>query len=269
MTARPDACQNPPTRSAKSMPPKRKTLSSATAPKPKKEKKPPAPDWRQPVFYWRGAVTGAVWEGTWVASTDGLPSDADFKDSANTFRLECGKPLSTLAKARGEDRAAAFAGGTYKLDNGEGLGDYSDLEHKIFAFNGPPPHHPSCSSWAVVGACGDTEFGRFVSLGRLDEKASGEVPGDDTYGRLTLARRYLAEDDPRAAMSAYDVARRVASCGADEWANDAPWLALPWKVPTVGWPGPQMPPKGAMKLLEAHCEDEGTSWAVGFGPRCS
>ena len=41
--------------------------------------------------------------------------------------------------------------------------------------------------YAVVAACGDTQFGRFVSLGYVD--------GQD----MVLARRYVADDDVRAA----------------------------------------------------------------------
>ena len=156
-------------------------------------------------------------------------------------------------------------GGSYKLDNGDGPADYSDLEHEIFAYNGPPDHHPAVHSWAVVGACGDTEFGRFVSLGVLDGKAPGECPGNDTYTRLTLVRRYIADDDPRNGMSAEEVARRVSSCGQEEWAINAPWLALPWKVPS-SWPAPLSTPPAFRGLLEAHCEDEGTDWCVGVGP---
>ena len=50
----------------------------------------------------------------------------------------------------------------------------------------------------------------------------------DTYTRLTLVRRYIADDDPRNGMSAEEVARRVSSCGKDEGFINAPWLALPW-----------------------------------------
>ena len=51
---------------------------------------------------------------------------------------------------------------------------YEDIEHLIWAVKGPPSHHPlgDIFDWATVGACGDTPFGRFVSLGRLDKKGS-------------------------------------------------------------------------------------------------
>ena len=250
------------------MAPKKRKSSSATAAA--KRKKAPAADWRQPVFYWRGTISGSKWEGTWVASEAGLPSDADFAASTNAFKLVCSTPVfesvgSLQSPGLGGNGGSGTFTGSYKLDNGEGPADYSDLEHEISVNNGPPSHHPALHSWAVVGACGDTEFGRFVSLGVLDGEVSGGVPGDDTYSRLTLVRRYIAEDDPRNGMSAKEVACRVTSCGKEEWAMNAPWLALPWKVPS-SWPAPLSASPAFRDLLEAHCEDEGTDWCVGFGP---
>ena len=244
------------------MAPKKRKSSSSTA---ARKKKAPAADWRQSAFYWRGAVSGSTWEGAWVASDEGLPSDADFAASTNTFKLVCSTALSSIYPCGAREHGGGTFTGEYKLDNGDGPADYSDLEHEIFAYNGPPGHHPAVHSWAVVGACGDTEFGRFVSLGVLDGEVSGGVPGDDTYSRLTLVRRYIAEDDPRNGMSAKEVACRVASCGKEEWAMNAPWLALPWKVPS-SWPAPLSASPAFRDLLEAHCEDEGTDWCVGVGP---
>ena len=102
-----------------------------------------------------------------------------------------------------------------------------------------------------------------MSLGRLDQKAPGEVPGNDTYTRLTLARRYIGDDDKRTKMSAQAVCNRVSAAQApDEGFINAPWLALPWRLPG-NWPLPLMPKKELMAILEKHCEDEGTDWAVG------
>ena len=258
------------------MAPKKRKSSSATAAA--KRKKAPAADWRQPVFYWRGTISGSKWEGTWVASEAGLPSDADFAASTNAFKLVCSTPVfesvgSLQSPGLGGNGGSGTFTGSYKLDNGEGPADYSDLEHEISVNNGPPSHHPAVHSWAVVGACGDTEFGRFVSLGVLDGTGEPHTltgPGGfpntgSTYSRLTLARRYIAEDDPRNGMSAKQVVDRLASLGMEEWAMNAPWLVLPWKVPG-SWPAPLPPPAAFQTLLEEHCEDEGTDWCVGVGP---
>ena len=229
----------------------------------------PAADWRTPVFYWRGSVTGSTWEGTWVASLDGLPADADFASSANTFKLECSCPLATVYEHCEEE--VSFTG-SYKLDNGDGPEDFSDLEHTINAWEGPPSHHPACHNWANVGAVGNTPFGRFVSLGRLDRPPnpdgtnSGGQSIGGIYTRLTLARRYIAEDDPRNGMSAEDVCRRVIGLGEDEGVINVPWLGLPYQVPD-SWPGPLPFDARTYRLINANCEDEGNcDWMIGLGP---
>ena len=249
------------------MPPKRGKATAGTAPKRRKAAKE---DWRTPVFYWRGRVDGSKWSGTWVASTNGLPSDAEFEESANTFELTSSKSLATLHNWQlnspdnpGGGGGASFTG-KYKLDNGDGLADYSDVEHQIWAYNGPPAEHPSLESWGAVGACGDTEFGRFVSLGRLDSAVAGSHP--QVYTRLTLARRYIAEDDPRKSMTCKDVVQRVVGPRApDQFALQAPWLALPWKVPDE-WPDALPVREDVYALLEANCEEKGTNWCVGVAP---
>ena len=245
--------------------PKRKATSSSG------KKKKPALDWRVPIFYWRGTLTGKTWQGTWVASEFGLPSDDDFKASENTFKLECSEMLSLVAAGshnstkNWEAEGAKFTG-SYKLDNGDGLEDTEDIEHLIWAVKGPPSHHPlgNIFDWATVGACGDTPFGRFVSLGRLDKKEALPDNPSMQYTRLTLARRYIDDADPRKKMSARDVCARVSSCGEDEWAINTPWLALPWKVPN-NWPeilGVEDPEVRAK--IEKNCEEEDTDWAVGL-----
>ena len=233
-------------------------------PKRKRKKRAPASDWRMPVFYWRGSVAGSTWEGSWVASADGLPADADFASSANTFKLECSCPLDN--KLQNSKDEVSFTG-SYKLDNGDGLEDFSDIEHTIDAWDGPPSHHPATHSWAVVGAIGSTPFGNFISLGRLDRtdgRGGSMVDGD--YTRLTLARRYIADDDPRIGMSAKDVCRRVIGLGEDEGVINVPWLGLPYRVPD-SWPGPLPFDARTQRLIDANCEDEGDcEWMVGLGP---
>ena len=65
---------------------KRKAAAPTTESNVKKKGKPPCADWRTPLFYWRGRVQEddgtlpptSTWDGTWVASAEGLPSDTDF-----------------------------------------------------------------------------------------------------------------------------------------------------------------------------------------------
>ena len=106
-----------------------------------------------------------------------------------------------------------------------------------------------------------------MSLGRLDKRVEGRLPGDAVYQRLTLARRYIADNDPRKGMSAHDMACRVGG-GPEEWAINVPWLALPWKVPPE-YPAPLPAHEPHVAVLEANCEEDGTDsleWAVGLGP---
>ena len=115
------------------------------------------------------------------------------------------------------------------LDNGDGLSSYSDVEHNVCVIE-PEDVEPGPDGFCVVGAQGTTEFGPFVSLGLLEPHGEGH--------RLTLARRYIADKDPRVKMTADAVARRVAAATSVDGAHrKAPWMALPWKV-TAEWPGP-------------------------------
>ena len=192
-----------------------------------KKPKAPKPDWRVPIFFWRGKVRGDTWHGTWVASEDGLPSDEEFAASLNAFALKSDTPITGQCVL---DCLGSYTfTGSYKLDQGEGLADYSDVTHKVCVIEGPPLEGGQ-SGWCIVGARGTTEFGEFVSLGRYDgHSGSGDVT-------LTLARRYIADNDPRCKMSAEEVAGRLDVDEELDWTfSECPWGALPWKVPE-DWP---------------------------------
>ena len=215
------------------MAPKRKKSSPAGATA--KVRKPN--DWRAPLFYWRGATrqdagASGTWTGTWVASEDGLPGSADFDAAPTTFNLTSSRPLTSLGDAGG----AEFISGSYKLDQGDGLADFSDLSHRVHL-----------SAQGVVGACGSTEFGKFISLGKLI--AHG------THGELTLARRYIADNDPRAKLSAEQVALLAASPSERE----EPWTAAVWKV-AAGWKPPSLEvTPGAARADEAATRPDTTT----------
>jgi hypothetical protein len=201
---------------------------------PKKRAKKAA-DWREPIFYWRGTVDSSsigsdVWEGTWVASAEGLPTAEEFKASENTFSLTCSDALGMLVMTEEDGRFF----GSYKLDNGGGPEDFSDIEQTIRVVEGPAVGGPmGDAEWCNVGARGTTEFGEFVSLGTLERGTN----------LLTLARRYISDDDPRCEMSAAEVVGRVEEGGEDQDHTAEPWGALPYKVPE-DWPAslPAPPP---------------------------
>ena len=161
------------------MSPKRKGKAPAAA-----AKKARKPDWRMPLFYWRGTVTAGTWEGLWVASEEGVPTAAEFAASTNSFKLIC---------ADGGQLEGNLTG-SYKLDNGDGPADFSDLEHKVHSM---PVLSKAGTKFQVVGARGDTPFGPFVSLGVLVDETT-----------LTLARRYIDGKDPRNKLSFADVVEK-------------------------------------------------------------
>jgi hypothetical protein len=130
-----------------------------------------------------GANNAFEWKGTWVSSTSGIPSDTAFTSSLNTFSLagkkvlEKDKPLVITANEdewydlaynhtlgigvdKGSFSEGSFISGSYLLDNGSGLSEYSDIEQK-FAFE-------VGDGGGVFKACGNTEFGRFISFGKVE-----------------------------------------------------------------------------------------------------
>ena len=110
-------------------------------------------------------------------------------------------------------------GGTYKLDNGDGLEDTSDDTHRweVRAWPSTPPGEVDRATHAAVAAVGTTPFGRFVSLGVIEGST------------MTLARRYIEDDDPRAAWSS-PAAVLDAVLGDGPLALDEIPAKLPWKV---------------------------------------
>ena len=164
-------------------------------------------DWKATLFIWRGrldvsdARDSVTWGGTWCPTdTDVLPNDGAHLASKNDFELQTRvyrgqdelEILESCIEPRDvEDLGELFWGlehlgdirltGSYQLDQGDGRGHhaYTDDWHDMRV--------SARGQYAVVAACGDTQFGRFVSLGYVD--------GQD----MVLARRYISDDDVRAA----------------------------------------------------------------------
>ena len=205
------------------------------------------------------------WRGAWLGTDDDtMPSDADLKASENTFELktepfdheqiqekanatlvgtefegeECGGTdiffeaidmiLGGMDEEDPEGRKAYFQlsglfemqfGGSYKLDNGSGLEDTSDDTHRweVRTWPATPPGEICCATHAAVAAVGTTPFGRFVSLGVIEGST------------MTLARRYIADDDPRAAWAS-PAAVLDAVLGEGPLALAEIPAKLPWKV---------------------------------------
>ena len=225
--------------------------------RPREEK----PDWRLPLFFWRGSVRLAegapsaadgasaperggggaggsvLWDGSWVSSTveEGLPPDASFSASPCTFSCAAELPLhpGSGAPLRLEALAGAifsFSSSSYLLNNGDGLQRFKDEQHRV-AFEAAPAEPAGAEPLGALlaGGQGTTEFGRFVSVGVAERVADGTL-------RFTLARRYLGGGDARLAWES--AADALQACAAPVGGTPprsellgAPWGALPWRVP--------------------------------------
>jgi uncharacterized cupin superfamily protein len=188
-------------------------------------------DWKATLFYWRGglqlhpATKKLSWRGAWVGSTKGLPSEASFSSSENTFELSANLPkkmlMPTLSSVATEFApkagiSARFTG-SYLLDQGDGNGPqkYSDISQSFLIF--------VRGTGVQVAAKGTTEFGSFVSAGKL---SPGDQKQSDSAGeagvQLTLVRRYLDDGDARSKWSAKKA--------ADELKKEGGRAAVePWK----------------------------------------
>ena len=206
------------------------------------------------------------WRGAWLGTDDDtMPTETALKESANTFELntepfdheqiqekanatlvgtefegeECGGTeivfeaidmiLGGMDEEDPEGRKAFFQldglfemkfGGSYKLDNGDGLEDTADDTHRWEVRSWPKaaPGEVECATHAAVAAVGTTPFGRFVSLGAIDGST------------MTLARRYIADDDPRAAWASPAAVLDAVLGGEGPLALDEIPAKLPWKV---------------------------------------
>lgn len=183
-------------------------------------------DWRSLLYFFHGTVQTNLssgethWQGTWVASSDGLPSPAEFDESPNKFNL-----VSTSFLARDEvaledacpfGRSGDFKGRFSLDDDGSGTHrEVSDIEHRV-VFKACPG---GCS---LVGARGLAPFGQFVSLGRLT------CPSRNVPAQLTLARQYIGMDDPRVQLSAWAALlraeARLTKGRRDAW--ETPWSQM-------------------------------------------
>ena len=187
-------------------------------------------DWKETVFFWRGLLRiyyggqqqKLTWDGSWVPGTSaaGLPSDAAFDASVSTFALTAVLPpqmsgirLSAAGDMLSPSAMTARFKGSYLLDNGDGLNPYTDFAHSFQIFR-------ASSDTVLVVAKGTTEFGPFISAGRLDH-----APSDTTGNavKLTLARRYLEERDKRVRWGVKELAESLMQAEAE--VAEQPWRA--------------------------------------------
>jgi hypothetical protein len=186
-------------------------------------------DWKATMYYWRGELSFdggkkmLTWKGAWVGSTRGLPSDQEFAASPNAFTLTSAKikgGVSLSATAAELEPAAGLKSkftGSYQLDQGDGLETFTDKTH-MFKISAAP------DGSVLVAARGTTEFGAFVSAGRLES-------GGSTGVQLTLARRYVDDADPRKKWTTADrVTTELLSDRQGAFADGGPWRAAAMKL---------------------------------------
>ena len=168
-------------------------------------------NWRETLFVWDGILSfdddvkeggdddgskiGLKWEGTWVgcdcadATRVETPKRGAFDrdvTSANTFAVSGTTASKQGGSADDSLYRVAMIGGGYDLGEGDEKKRHSDNVHDIYL---------SLLRWTgnlneqvcnLVFALGSNEFGTFISVGWLR-----------VGNRITLARRYLPDDDER------------------------------------------------------------------------
>ncbi|KAL7502868.1 hypothetical protein ACHAXN_000750 [Cyclotella atomus] len=204
-------------------------------------------NWRETLFVWDGilsfmeeddkeAAAGdkIVWEGTWVgvASADATnvetPKRGAFeKDVTSDNKFEVIGRAVKGEEGEAEDDADAVGGkasALYKAKMVDGSGyDLEGKKHKDIAHN----VYFSTLRWKgnlrdqvenVVFALGENEFGNFISVGWLR-----------VGNRVTMARRYIDEEDERGNWNINDLRKAVFNLIASTEEEDVSIVIPPWK----------------------------------------
>mmetsp|Transcript_137 Transcript_137/g.502 ORF Transcript_137/g.502 Transcript_137/m.502 type:complete len:233 (-) Transcript_137:427-1125(-) len=200
-------------------------------------------NWKETLFFWRGELSleqktrgqKLVWHGSWVGAQDGeMPLDEDFASSKNKFTLHLPgqKGLSNPLQLHQLCDIEGKWSGSYLLEGRRTKDHLHRFRIEAQAAVCDAVQEEELPLTAVAAACGDTPFGQFVSLGRMTQ-----LPGADGGRpslRLDLARRYVDEDDPRAAWAEPSEVVQGALGGAgDPQLCQAPWQSLPLKGQTM------------------------------------
>ena len=164
-----------------------------------------------------------------------MPASASAADASAHASSSSSAAVAPLALLRALAGASVALRSSYLLDQGDGRGRqrFADEAHCL-AFGDARADAQGGAS-AAVAAVGATEFGRFVSFGRAEASGGGGAL------TLTLARRYLDDADPRAALADDDARGALAKCeellagsaGLQAAAAAATWeveAALPWRL---------------------------------------
>jgi hypothetical protein len=171
--------------------------------------------WRDTLFVWSGSLLQqssgiVIWRGTWVgidssdAKNAAVPAKSFFASSEMHFAVSAERDLNS--------QELNFVGGSgWDLDDGNGINKYQDCTHNVRFTASSFSTSPSVVTWLLprtrdvnttelAFACGRNAFGHFISIGVACRGPSGV---------MTMARRYLADEDDRCAWTTEDLARRI------------------------------------------------------------
>jgi len=218
--------------------------------------------WHGKLSWVGGERNVLTWRGTWLSSVRSYaPPPQEFANSFNFFELNFDvDPERAQHFARGRLDLELFLGlagsfrGHYLMEPPDGTGyrrAYRDDQHSfevatvtedpppepalppapppqpnpfgLFIAPAPPRQPRQPGPYALVAAKGSNEFGPFVALGHARRCRAG---AEDSV-ELTLARRYVREDDSRYRWPLSDLLRAVVAP-----VRVAPWEhSLPCRLP--------------------------------------
>ena len=182
---------------------------AALAGKRKEREDPPEEDWRKGLSWWRGEIDVEdedvaplfAWQGTYVEAPDSTPpADEAFDRSKNTFEFRTDSVEEDLYEVL-ECWHMNEPGGDDQMLNLEFFGDQQIVDG-CFGVDGAlsdrdmddrgETHFWGTRGMAAAGV-GLTTKGKYVAYGALERR--------DGAPTMTLARRFVSADDPRAAWT--------------------------------------------------------------------
>ena len=188
-------------------------------------------NWRETLFVWDGILSEKddeeengggenndneefVWSGTWIGYDEADATKVDipkrgafneFVSSENQFEVE--GTAESLADDKSLRELSMNGGSGYDLGEGKDKKKHTDDRHDMYFYS-------KSLCWTVkpksldntVLAVGVNEFGYFVSMGVIR-----------IGNRITLARRYVDDTDPRAKWDIDDLKKQVEDGCAVPW----------------------------------------------------
>ena len=218
---------------------------AALAGKRKEREDPPEEDWRKGLSWWRGEIDVEdedvaplfAWQGTYVEAPDSTPpADEAFDRSKNTFEFRTDSVEEDLYEVL-ECWHMNEPGGDDQMLNLELFGDQqivdgvSGVDGALTDMDDRGETHFWGTRGMAAAGVGLTTKGKYVAYGALERR--------DGAPTMTLARRFVSADDPRAAWTSPE--QVLDSILGPKASRVRPWpaappivevvaAALPWKT---------------------------------------